>query len=61
MIEIVGLRKTLNGKRVLDGVDLDIHEGTSLVIMGPSGTGKSVLLKHIVGLFDPDGGDVCVD
>ncbi len=61
MIEIVGLRKTLNGKRVLDGVDLDIHEGTSLVIMGPSGTGKSVLLKHIVGLFDPDEGDVCVD
>jgi len=61
MIEIVGLRKTLNGKRVLDGVDLDIHEGTSLVIMGPSGTGKSVLLKHIVGLFDPDEGDVCVE
>lgn len=61
MIEIVGLRKTLNGKRVLDGVYLDIHEGTSLVIMGPSGTGKSVLLKHIVGLFDPDEGDVCVE
>ncbi len=61
MIRIRGLRKTLNGKRVLDGVDLDIHEGSSLVIMGPSGTGKSVLLKHIVGLFDPDGGDVLVE
>ena len=61
MIEIVGLRKTLNERRVLDGVDLDIHEGTSLVIMGPSGTGKSVLLKHIVGLFDPDEGDICVE
>ncbi|MFQ5529466.1 MAG: ABC transporter ATP-binding protein [Gemmatimonadota bacterium] len=61
MIEIRGLRKTLNDKRVLDGVDLDIHEGTSLVIMGPSGTGKSVLLKHIVGLFDPDDGDICVE
>ncbi len=61
MIEIRGLRKTLNEKRVLDGVDLDIHEGTSLVIMGPSGTGKSVLLKHIVGLFDPDEGDICVE
>ncbi len=61
MIEIRGLRKTLNGNRVLDGVDLDIHEGTSLVIMGPSGTGKSVLLKHIVGLFDPDDGDICVE
>lgn len=61
MIEIRGLRKTLNGKRVLDGVDLDIHEGTSLVIMGPSGTGKSVLLKHIVGLFDPDEGEILVE
>ena len=61
MIRIRGLRKTLNGKRVLDGVDLDIHEGSSLVIMGPSGTGKSVLLKHIVGLFDPDAGDVLVE
>ena len=61
MIEIVGLRKMLNERWVLDGVDLDIHEGTSLVIMGPSGTGKSVLLKHIVGLFDPDEGDICVE
>ena len=61
MIEIKGLRKQLNRKWVLDGVDLDIHEGMSLVIMGPSGTGKSVLLKHIVGLFDPDGGEVLVE
>ncbi|MBT8462525.1 MAG: ATP-binding cassette domain-containing protein [Gemmatimonadetes bacterium] len=61
MIEIRGLRKNLNGKWVLDGLDLDIHEGMSLVIMGPSGTGKSVLLKHIVGLFDPDAGDVRVE
>jgi phospholipid/cholesterol/gamma-HCH transport system ATP-binding protein len=61
MIEIRGLRKNLNGKWVLNGVDLDIHEGMSLVIMGPSGTGKSVLLKHIVGLFDPDEGEVLVE
>jgi phospholipid/cholesterol/gamma-HCH transport system ATP-binding protein len=61
MIEIRGLRKVLNGKAVLDGVDLDIHEGMSLVIMGPSGTGKSVLLKHIVGLFDPDEGEILVE
>jgi phospholipid/cholesterol/gamma-HCH transport system ATP-binding protein len=61
MIEIRGLKKTLNENRVLDGVDLDIHEGMSLVIMGPSGTGKSVLLKHIVGLFDPDDGDILVE
>ena len=61
MIEIRGLRKKLNDKWVLDGLDLDIHEGMSLVIMGPSGTGKSVLLKHIVGLFDPDEGEVFVE
>ena len=61
MIEIRGLRKVLNDKAVLDGVDLDIHEGMSLVIMGPSGTGKSVLLKHIVGLFDPDDGEILVE
>jgi len=61
MIQIRGLRKILNGKPVLDGVDLDIPEGKSLVVMGPSGTGKSVLLKHIVGLFDPDDGDILVD
>lgn len=61
MIEIRGLRKKLNNKWVLDGLDMDIHEGMSLVIMGPSGTGKSVLLKHIVGLFDPDEGEVLVE
>ena len=61
MIEIRGLKKRLNDKWVLDGLDLDIHEGMSLVIMGPSGTGKSVLLKHIVGLFDPDEGELLVE
>jgi phospholipid/cholesterol/gamma-HCH transport system ATP-binding protein len=61
LIEIRSLKKSLGGKPVLDGIDLDVLEGESLVIMGPSGTGKSVLLKHIVGLFDPDEGDVLVD
>ena len=61
MIEIRNLHKTLNHKRVLSGVNLTIAEGESLVVMGPSGTGKSVLLKHIVGLMDPDEGDVLVD
>lgn len=61
MIQIIGLKKNLNGKQVLDGVDLEIEEGSTLVIMGPSGTGKSVLLKHIVGLFDPDEGDILVE
>ncbi len=61
MIEIRGLKKRLGGKPVLDGVDLVVGEGESVVVMGPSGTGKSVLLKHIVGLFDPDAGDLLVD
>jgi phospholipid/cholesterol/gamma-HCH transport system ATP-binding protein len=61
MIEIRGLKKTLNDKQILAGIDLEIRETETLVIMGPSGTGKSVLIKHIVGLFDPDEGDVIVD
>ena len=61
MIEIIGVHKRLGGRPVLEGVDLDVREGEMLVIMGPSGTGKSVLLKHIVGLFDPDAGDIIVD
>lgn len=61
MIRIRGLKKTLNDKVVLDGIDLDIYEEETLVVMGPSGTGKSVLIKHIVGLFDPDEGEVVVD
>jgi len=61
VIQIRNLKKTLNHKRVLDGIDLDIPEGQAMVIMGPSGTGKSVLLKHIVGLMDPDSGQLLVD
>ncbi len=61
MIEIRSLKTNLGGRPVLDGIDLDVLESESLVIMGPSGTGKSVLLKHIVGLFDPDEGDLLVD
>ncbi|MDH3733432.1 MAG: ATP-binding cassette domain-containing protein [Gemmatimonadota bacterium] len=61
MIEMIGVKKAFGDKVVLAGVDLRIAEGECLVIMGPSGTGKSVLLKHIVGLLDPDEGDVRVD
>ncbi|MDP2496466.1 MAG: ATP-binding cassette domain-containing protein [Candidatus Palauibacterales bacterium] len=61
MIEIRHLRKCLNDVWVLDGIDLTIEEGDTVAVMGPSGTGKSVLLKHIVGLFDPDEGEVYVD
>lgn len=58
MIEIKNLHKSFGNKKVLDGVDLIIETGKTLVIIGRSGCGKSVLLKHIVGLLDPDEGDV---
>lgn len=61
MIQIRGLRKRLGGKRVLDGVDLDITTGETIVVMGRSGTGKSVLLKHVIGLMSPDEGSIVVD
>ncbi len=61
MIRLRGLRKKLGRKQVLDGLDLDIPTGITLVIMGRSGTGKSVLLKHIIGLMQPDQGTVEVD
>jgi phospholipid/cholesterol/gamma-HCH transport system ATP-binding protein len=60
-IRLVDLRKSFDGKIVLDGLNLDIAEGQSVVVMGPSGTGKSVLLKHIIGLLKPDSGKVIVD
>ena len=61
MISIRGLRKRLGSRNVLDGVDLDINTGESVVVLGPSGTGKSVLLKHIIGLMRPDAGSIEID
>jgi len=61
MISIRGLTKRLGSKQVLDGLDLDIQDGETLVVLGPSGTGKSVLLKHIIGLMVPDAGSVEID
>ena len=61
MIQIRGLTKQLGSKRVLDGLDLDIPKGETLVVLGPSGTGKSVLLKHIIGLMGPDRGSIEID
>lgn len=61
MIYINQLYKKLGGAEVLRGVDIAIEEGEILAVIGPSGTGKSVLLKHIVGLLDPDAGDVLID
>ena len=61
MIRIQGLRKRLGAKQVLDGVDLEIQTGETVVVLGPSGTGKSVLLKHILGLMMADEGSIQVD
>lgn len=61
MIEISGLEKSLNGNKVLRGVDLKIKTGSTCVIIGRSGCGKSVLLKHIVGILKPDKGRVLIE
>ena len=61
MIRIRGLKKSLGGKPVLDGVDLEVATGETVVVMGRSGTGKSVLLKHVVGLMVPEEGSIEVD
>jgi len=59
-IEIRGLHKRFDGNHVLRGLDLDIPAQRTTVIMGPSGCGKSVLLKHLVGLLEPDAGRIVV-
>jgi phospholipid/cholesterol/gamma-HCH transport system ATP-binding protein len=61
MIEVRALKKKFGPQPILDGVDFCIETGESAVIIGRSGGGKSVLLKHIIGLLQPDAGDVLVD
>ncbi len=61
MIEIRSLHKTFKGMQVLGGVDLDVPAGKITVILGPSGTGKSVLLKNILGLIKPDSGMIRIN
>ena len=60
-IRLRGVEKAFGANQVLDGVDLDIAAGESVVVIGGSGTGKSVLLKCIIGLFAPDAGSIEVD
>jgi phospholipid/cholesterol/gamma-HCH transport system ATP-binding protein len=60
-ISVRGLKKSFGPKRVLDGVDIDCATGESLVIIGGSGTGKSVLIKCILGLLRPDAGSIRID
>lgn len=61
MIEIVNLCKSFDGHTVLDNLNLNINNGETIVIIGRSGCGKSVLLKHIIGLLKPDSGQVLID
>ncbi|MBM3834459.1 MAG: ATP-binding cassette domain-containing protein [Verrucomicrobia bacterium] len=60
-VQVRGLQKSFNGHLVLQGIDLDVAPGEIFVIMGPSGSGKSVLLKHIIGLETPDAGDIQIN
>ena len=60
-IELKNVHKAFGKKVVLDGVDLTVHKGESVVIIGGSGTGKSVTLKCILGLLNPDKGYVEID
>lgn len=61
MIEIKNVKKSFGGKEVLAGVNLTIGDGVTLVIIGRSGCGKSVLLKHIIGLLKPDEGEILIE
>ncbi len=61
MIELIDLKKSFGSNHVLRGVNLRIETGESMVIIGGSGTGKSVILKHIIGLMRPDSGRVVID
>lgn len=60
-IKVRGLRKAFGPKQVLNGVDLDVPRGQSLVVIGGSGSGKSVLIKCILGLVEPDAGSIEID
>lgn len=61
MIEARNLHKLFDGQPVLDGISFRIENGESVTIIGRSGCGKSVLLKHLIGLLKPDAGDVLID
>src|SRR5688572_8837898 len=60
-IEVIGLKKSFDGRLVLKGISFTVERGEVFVMMGPSGSGKSVLLKHIIGLEKPDEGDILIE
>ena len=61
MIELVDVKKRLGERQILDGMTFTVPTGLNYVLMGPSGTGKSVTLKHVIGILRPDSGSVRVD
>ncbi len=61
MIELRNVHKKFGKQVVLNGVDFEVREGETVALLGPSGTGKSVLLKHVIGLIRPDEGEIYVD
>jgi phospholipid/cholesterol/gamma-HCH transport system ATP-binding protein len=61
MIELINVHKSFNNRKVLNGISVRIKKGETFVIIGQSGTGKTVTLRHISGLVDPDSGDVLID
>src|SRR5437879_7738027 len=60
-VKIQGLRRSFNGQEILKGLDFEVRPGEIFVIMGPSGSGKSVLLRHIIGLEPPGAGEILVN
>jgi phospholipid/cholesterol/gamma-HCH transport system ATP-binding protein len=60
-VQVRGLHKSFNGHEVLRGLDFEVNPGEIFVLMGPSGSGKSVLLKHVIGLEEPDAGEILID
>ena len=60
-LRVRGLRKSFDGQEVLHGLDFDVEPGEIFDIMGPSGSGKTVLLKHLIGLEEPDAGEILVE
>jgi len=60
-LQVRGIRKSFGNQEVLKGVDLEVKPGEIFVIMGPSGSGKSVLLKHLIGLETPDAGEILIN
>jgi phospholipid/cholesterol/gamma-HCH transport system ATP-binding protein len=60
-LQVRGLRKSFDSQEVLKGIDFEVQPGEIFVIMGPSGSGKSVLLKHLIGLEPPDAGEILIN